>query len=153
MTDGKTAALAAYFGATYIDGEFAPEFWSHFDNEGPRTTNLAEGWHNGLNTSLGVSHPSMSVFLDWLQRYQFQVQCRSTHLASGRPARERKSTYSKVDQDIASAKLQYGMLVGSIFSYQFPHPSAHVNFRDLTFYYLNRVSYLCLLYTSPSPRD
>jgi len=51
MKAGKTAALAAYFGATYIDGEYAPEFWSQFVNEGPRTTNLAEGWHNGLNTS------------------------------------------------------------------------------------------------------
>jgi len=39
----STASLAAYFGATYIDGEFAPEFWSQFDNEGPRTTNLVEG--------------------------------------------------------------------------------------------------------------
>jgi len=44
MTDGKTAFLAAYFGATYIDGEFAPEFWSQFDNEDPRTTNLAKRW-------------------------------------------------------------------------------------------------------------
>ena len=35
MTDGKTASLAAYKGVAYIDGEFAPEFWSHLDNEGP----------------------------------------------------------------------------------------------------------------------
>ena len=107
MTDGKTASLAAYFGATYIDGEFALEFWSQFDNDGPRTTNLAEGWHNSVNTSLGVSHPLMSVFRDWLQRYQFQLQCRSLQLASGRPAREHKATYVKVDKDIATLQTQY----------------------------------------------
>ena len=73
----------------------------------------------------------MSVFLDWLQRYQFQVQSRSLQLASGRPARERKATYVKVDKDIVSAKLQYRMSVGSIFCYEFPHPSANVSFRDI----------------------
>jgi len=51
MTAGKPAALAAYFGATYIDGEYSLEFWNQFVNEGPRTTNLAEGWHSGLNTT------------------------------------------------------------------------------------------------------
>ena len=71
--------------------------------------------------TLGVSHTSMSVFLDWLglQRYQFQVQCRLIQLATGRPARERKATYVQMDKNIAAAKQQYGMSVGSIFCYQF----------------------------------
>jgi len=47
-----------------------------------------------------------------------------------------------VDKDIASAKLQYGMSVGSIFCYEFPHPAANVSFRDITLQYLDRVSYL-----------
>ena len=66
MTDGKTAALAAYFGATYIDGEFAPEFWSHFDNEGLRTTNLAEGWHNGLVIRCVVGCEFILCFINML---------------------------------------------------------------------------------------
>jgi len=32
-----------------------------------RTTNVAEGWHNGLNSTFGVPHPLLGVFLDWLQ--------------------------------------------------------------------------------------
>jgi len=62
--DGKTAAFAAYVDRTWINGSFHAALWSHFDNLGSRTTNLAEGWHNGLNTDLGVSHPSMRTFLD-----------------------------------------------------------------------------------------
>ena len=76
LTDAKSSSFAAYVGSTWIDGEFPPSMWSHFDNLGPRTTNLAEGWHNGLNSSLGVSHPSLRTFLDWLQRYQIEIQCR-----------------------------------------------------------------------------
>jgi len=29
-----------------------PSLWSHFDNIGPRTTNLAEVWYNGLNSNV-----------------------------------------------------------------------------------------------------
>jgi len=53
---------------------------------------------------------------------------------------------------IASAKLRHGMSVGSIFCYQFPHPSVHVNFPDLTFQgrlELNRVTLLTA--TAPPP--
>ena len=64
LHDGKTAAFAAYVDASLINGSFHATLWSHFDNLGPRTTNLAEGWHNGLNTDLGVSHPSMRTFSD-----------------------------------------------------------------------------------------
>ena len=43
-----------------------PSLWSHFDNLGPRTINLVKGWHNGLNSNLGVSHPSMlSYIIQW----------------------------------------------------------------------------------------
>ena len=36
--------------------------WNHFDNSDPRTTNLAEGWHNSLNHTLRMPHPSAVVF-------------------------------------------------------------------------------------------
>ena len=94
--------------------------WSHFDNLGPRTTNLAEGWHSGLNTSLGVAHPSLRAFLDWLQRYQFEIQCRVLQLLAGCPAKERRAVYVKVDNDIAAAKLRYSTNIGHVFCYIFP---------------------------------
>ena len=57
-TDVKLQELAEYFDRTWVRGDFPPELWSHFDHNGPRTTNVAEGWHNSLNTHFGTPHPS-----------------------------------------------------------------------------------------------
>jgi hypothetical protein len=62
--DSKTRAFASYVDATWINGDFPPSLWSHYDNLGPRTSNLAEGWHNSLNSRFGMPHPSLSSFLD-----------------------------------------------------------------------------------------
>jgi len=144
LTDAKSSSFAAYVGSTWIDGEFPPSMWSHFDNLGPRTTNLAEGWHNGLNSSLGVSHPSLRTFLDWLQRYQFEIQCRGMQLLAGRPAKDRRPAYVKVDNDMAAAKLRYGTEIGHVFCFLFPQPSYLERFHAVTYQYLDHMSYLVL---------
>jgi len=63
----RVLLLAAMISSTHywIRNQVHAERWaelpssrSHFDNLEPRTTNLAKGWHNGLNSNLGVSHPS-----------------------------------------------------------------------------------------------
>ena len=50
-------------------------------------------------------------FLDWLQRYQFEVQCRCLQLAAGRPAKERGAEYARIETEIAEAKLSYSINV------------------------------------------
>jgi hypothetical protein len=35
--------------------------WNHFDNEGPRTNNLLEGWHGKLQNHLNHAHPNIFV--------------------------------------------------------------------------------------------
>ena len=50
--------LTVYFETTWISGDFALSLRSHFDHCGPRTTNLAEGFHNSMNTCFGIPHPS-----------------------------------------------------------------------------------------------
>jgi len=144
LTDAKAASFATYVTTTWIEGDFPPSMWSHFDNLGPRTTNLAEGWHNGLNTSLGVAHPSLRAFLDWLQRYQFEIQCRVLQLLAGRPAKERRAAYVKVDNDIAAAKLRYSTNIGHVFCYVFPHHSYSESFHAMSVQYLDHMSYLVL---------
>ena len=52
----------------------------------PKTTNIAEGWKNDQNNRFGTLQSSLRVFLDWLQKYQFEVQCRRMKLTAGRPA-------------------------------------------------------------------
>ena len=72
-----------------MNGNFPLTLWSHFDHDEPRTTNLAEGWHNSLNITLAVSHPTMRSFLDWLQKCQHVVQSRGMHPEVVRKFRER----------------------------------------------------------------
>ena len=64
----KIKAFALYFERTWKSGSYPPTLWTHFDNCGPRTTNVAEGWHNFLNHRFGMPHPSMRNFMHWLQK-------------------------------------------------------------------------------------
>ena len=82
MTDGKTASLAAYFGATSTESSHQSSGASSTTRVRARPTWPKDGITASTRTSLGVSHQSISVFLDWLQRYQFQVQCRSLQLVT-----------------------------------------------------------------------
>jgi len=140
--DAKTAAFAAYFTDTWIAGAFVPQLWTHFDHLGPRTTNLAEGFHNSLNSRFGVPHPSLRTFLHWLQKCQYETQCRILQLASGRPPKPKAQLYVRLDADIQSAKLAYSMAMGNIFACIFPNPDAWKFFHEQTRHYLSRISYL-----------
>jgi len=101
----KLIAFSAYFNRTWISGSFPPSLWTHYDHDGPRTTNHAEGWHNSLNHTFGMPHPSLTSFLNWLQTHQFSVQCRGLQLASGRRPKLRAPKYVKLDSDIMTPKL------------------------------------------------
>lgn len=138
----KMSAFSAYFERTWMTGSFALSLWCHFDNIGPRTTNHAEGWHNQLNHSFGMPHPSPRNFLHWLQRCQFECQCRQIQLEAGRPTKERSATYVKLDADIARAKLQFSLRYGRIFIEVFPHPSASNLMQMEITAYLRHVCYL-----------
>ena len=140
--DSKTAAFAIYFESTWVTGDFPPELWTHFDHEGPRTTNLAEGFHNSMNSRFGMPHPSMRSFLDWLQKLENEVQSRLTQLDAGRPPKQRAAVYVKLDRDIQSAKVDYNKNIGYVFAYIFPHSDAWPLFYMHTRDYLNRMSYL-----------
>ena len=140
--DYKTAAFATYFESTWVTGDFQPVLWTHFDHTGPRTTNLAEGFHNSLNSRFGIPHPSMTSFMDWLQKLQFEIHCRLLQLAAGRPPKQRAAIYVKVDGDIQAAKLQYNQNIGYVFACVFPRDDAWPMFHEHTRNYLSRVSYL-----------
>jgi len=123
---------------------FGPSLWTHFDNVGPRTTNLAEGWHNSLKSRFGMPHPSMRNFLHWLQQCQYEVQCRALQLEAGRTPKPRSPTYVKLDVDIADAKAKYGLAIGRIFVNNFAPLSdiTWTSFKIETMNYLNHASYL-----------
>jgi len=141
-TDNKLMELSAYVERTWINGDFKPDLWTHFDNLGPRTTNHAEGFHSSLNSRFGVPHPSLRTFLDWLQKLQFEVQCRGIQLASGRPAKRRRAEYVENDGRLWDAKVDFGRRIASIFTYLFPHPRAWDELRVVSEQYLARCSHI-----------
>lgn len=53
--------FVAYFRSTWLP---TVNMWSQWNNDGPRTTNHAEGWHNRLSTWFdNVEHPSLGEWL------------------------------------------------------------------------------------------
>jgi len=70
----------------------------------------------------------MRTFLDWLQCYQFEVQCRCLQLAAGRPAKERRAEYARIETEIAEAKLIYIINVGHVFCCVLPARHCHGQF-------------------------
>jgi len=140
--DAKTQAFALYFDATWMTGDYPPTLWSHFDNLGPRTTNLAEGWHSGLNNRFGMPHPSLRSFLDWLQKCQFEVQCRLIQLLAGRPPKQQLPAYKTVDEQIAATKLRYNINISALFVHVFPRDDVWPMFYNYTLEYLGHISHL-----------
>ena len=125
-TDAKTPAVSAYFERTWVDGEFKPALWSHY-NVGPRTTNLAEGWHNDLNSRFGMPHPSLRLFLDWLQKVQHEVQC-SWPLVVHRRTLQCTPSWTRTWRRM----LQYSVYVGHLFAHVFPGPTVWDYFNSAT---------------------
>jgi len=120
-TDAKDRSLADYFERTWMSGDFPASLWTHYDNVGPCTTNVAEGWHNGLNSRFGMAHPTLRLFLDWLQQYQFEVQCRGMQLKAGNPPKQRSSAvYVKLDEELWKAKTSFSVQYGHIFCDVYP---------------------------------
>jgi len=140
--DAKLASFAGYFESTWVSGAFSPQLWTHFDHLGPRTTNVAEGFHNSLNTRFGMPHPTLRTFLDWLQKCQYETQSHAMQLESGRPPKPKSSVYVQLDANVQSAKLQYGMNIGNVFACIFPSTDSWEMFRLHTSDYLRRISYL-----------
>lgn len=115
LTDGKMMQFSNYVERTWIHGQFPPSLWSHFDNIGPRTTNVAEGWHNSLNHSFGLPHPTNRNFLHWLQRTQYEIQARQIQLNAGRPTKPRSATYEELDRKLFKAKMDFSIRGGQLF--------------------------------------
>lgn len=138
----KLQSFARYFERTWICGSFPTSLWTHYDHIGPRTTNNAEGWHNSINHTFGIAHPSLTTFLNWLQKYQFQVQCRGLQLEAGRPGKPRAAVYVKLDEDLMRAKTDLSLRIGHVFLSIFPSPVAWQCIEWELSQYLARVAYL-----------
>lgn len=112
MEDGdfpeEVTDLYDYFEKTYIGrrmrrGRRAPRFpiatWnqhSRVDGNLPRTNNLLEGWHSGIQNSLLGKNPTVWRFLDFLQKEESLQRSIIASIAAGNDSRrERKEDVSR----------------------------------------------------------
>ncbi|KAG0418938.1 hypothetical protein HPB47_004481 [Ixodes persulcatus] len=68
--------LVRYFTNFWLSNNIVKEIWGQFGNRGPRTTNMVEGWHNGLHSRLGSRHPDLAEFIQFLKVSQHAAQNR-----------------------------------------------------------------------------
>ncbi len=80
------------------------ELWNHYGNNGPRTNNVAEGWHSTLRHKFSCVHLGLAKFLTELQVMFDNVDVRLGELQRGEPAKPRVAAYIVNDARIDQAK-------------------------------------------------
>ncbi|RWS22061.1 uncharacterized protein B4U80_06769 [Leptotrombidium deliense] len=103
--------LLDYFVATWLDDNppamFPQDLWNHFDNDGPRTTNHLEGFHNALNRALKIAHPNFFVFLQLIRSWQNSEEQNLNALMNGaKPKRQRKK-YTDIHMQLMNLRSAY----------------------------------------------
>jgi hypothetical protein len=68
--------FCSYFRDYWVNTNFIRDVWGQFGNSGPRTTNMVEGWHNGLHSRFNGRHPSIAELVDFFKTSQHSSQYR-----------------------------------------------------------------------------
>jgi hypothetical protein len=77
IVNAQVAVFCGYFRDFWLNNSTITPLWGQFGNIGPRTTNLVEGWHNGLKSRIhGGTHPTIAELVDFWQLCQHSAQYR-----------------------------------------------------------------------------
>ncbi|KAK0403912.1 hypothetical protein QR680_017190 [Steinernema hermaphroditum] len=82
--------------------------WDQFDNDEPRTTNHAEGWHNQLRSLFPAVHPQLGLFLKEMRKEVNSQAIRGEELFKGQDLpklRRRDNSRSEERMLVAKTKL------------------------------------------------
>lgn len=110
----KLTKFQQYFEKTWMKGSFPIEMWCHFDHDGFRTRNHCEGFRSGIKKLLTGPHPSMSTFLNWLQRFHYSKQRRVKALDKPETKpKERRCEDILRDQKMAEKKSEFARAINS----------------------------------------
>ncbi len=108
----------SYMLSTWVDDMEAiydRNIWNQYRNDGPRTTNNAEGWNHKLNQD-AKSRLSFFQFVSFLQNMQADLDATKFNLISESPSRQRNE-YKLINKSIAIAKSNYATGNVAILSY------------------------------------
>ncbi|XP_067676265.1 uncharacterized protein [Haliotis asinina] len=103
----KVTAFMDYVTTSWVEGQgFIPEIWNHFENQGHRTNNRLEGWHNKIKKLLKKSHPNTFEVIQLFQREQSLTEVTILRLSHQPKEPSRRRRYRAIDARIASLKQQ-----------------------------------------------
>lgn len=92
-----------YVTETWVEGLPRRE-WNHYDNDGPRTTNHAEGWHSKVNKMCQHAHPNIFAAVKLLQSIQATNEAKMLQLSAGGKKRPTKKKYRLLDSRLQQLK-------------------------------------------------
>lgn len=130
--------FANYVEGFWLSNQVVKDVWGQFGDQRPRTTNMVEGWHNGLHSRLSAHHPALAEFIQFLQVAQFASQNRIQALlrdplaVAKAPSRQVRERNEKLREEMA--------LFSSYISANAPTFQDNIN-------YLDRVATFGLLVT------
>ena len=108
-----------WIGTTGQRALFPPSVWNHHDASLallPRSSNMAEGWHNGFRSLVRCSNPTIWSFLDALRLEQGLTDQKIAELLLLHPAPSRSKKWVNLDNKLqefinAYDNEQYGSYV------------------------------------------
>lgn len=83
------------------------QFWNHFDNTGPRTNNILEGWHSKINKQLNAAHPNIYRLISLLQCIQANNEADIIQTAAGAKQRPQEVRYRRIDHRLTQLKNRF----------------------------------------------
>ncbi|KAH9375808.1 hypothetical protein HPB48_009864 [Haemaphysalis longicornis] len=99
--------FANYVEGFWLSNQVVKDDWGQFEDQGPRTTNMVEGWHNGLHSRLSAHHPALAEFIQFLQVAQVASQNRIQGLlrdplaVAKAPSRQVRGRNEKLREEMA----------------------------------------------------
>lgn len=76
LNAARVEQFERYYRDFWLSNTLLRDRWGQFGNRGPRTTNMVEGWHNGLHSRFTSRHPNLTEFLEFLRVMQHATQNR-----------------------------------------------------------------------------
>ena len=72
-----------YFERTWLNGQFQLTTWNVFMEDGPRTNNNLEGWHNKVKKIVGKSHLNIFEMVELFRLEQASTEVGLRQLMAG----------------------------------------------------------------------
>ncbi len=105
LVDANLLAFRDYYLNQWLRNRDRALLWNHYDRDGPRTTNHAEGYHSGLSSLFDTRRKvPLGTFLGKMQDLHNEIRQRVKQLVRGAAPTPRKRQYIENDNNLQLAK-------------------------------------------------